>query len=329
MQHLRTLARWGMLAGIFLAASYICQVAFGGVTQLANGMPLGIDLLLFDPLDWFSMKVMVPICAIIVVLEFLLVGWRESSFRRLFYAPDPSARADWAFLLLLVTGLYGALIALSGFALFHYTESVVFGWKGLTLFETWPPWAVVAALYLWRSFFSYWLHRLEHTRWLWPLHKTHHAAREFTTLNFLRSHPLELAWQTFVNAIFLSAFGFTAESITLFQVIVNTHQFINHSNAYGLAPLEKLGIVTPAGHRVHHGIAERFYNRNFGTELNVWDRLFGTYQPPPKDPRQIMLGVDEKRVAYNIDNIAQALWQQALDWLATIHTECARRLRNS
>jgi hypothetical protein len=42
-----------------------------------------------------------------------------------------------------------------------------------------------------------------------------------------------------------------------------------------------------------------------------------------------MLGVDEKRVAYNIDNIARALWQQALDWLATMNAECIRRLRNS
>jgi sterol desaturase/sphingolipid hydroxylase (fatty acid hydroxylase superfamily) len=316
------------LAGIFLAASYACQVTFGGMTQLANREPLGFDLLWIDPFDWSSMKMMVPICTIIMVLELLLVGWRGSSFRRLFYAPDPSARADWAFLLLLVTGLYGALIAISGFALFHYVEFAAFGWKGLTLFETWPLWAVVAALYLWRSFSSYWLHRLEHTRWLWPLHKTHHAARDFTTLNYLRDHPLELAWQTFAHAIFMSALGFTAESIAVFQVIVNTHQFINHSNAYGLAPLEKLGIVTPAGHRVHHGIEERLHNRNFGSSLNIWDRLFGTYEPPPKDPYQIALGVDEKRVDYNIDNIARAMWQQALDWLATINAECARRLRN-
>jgi sterol desaturase/sphingolipid hydroxylase (fatty acid hydroxylase superfamily) len=257
-----------------------------------------------------------------------MVGWRDSSFRRLFIAPDPSARADWGFLLLLVTGLYGGLSALSGFALFHYAGSGVFGWKGLVLFEAWPLWGVVAALYLWRSFFSYWLHRLEHTRWLWPLHKTHHAAREFTTLNYLRSHPIELGWQAFAHAIFLSALGFTAESIAVFEIVVNAQQFINHSNAYALAPLEKLGIVTPAGHRVHHGLDERYYNCNFGELLNVWDHLFGTYMPPPSDPRRILLGVDETRVAYNTDNIAQALWPQALDWLTTLNAECALHWRS-
>jgi sterol desaturase/sphingolipid hydroxylase (fatty acid hydroxylase superfamily) len=101
-------------------------------------------------------------------------------------------------------------------------------------------------------------------------------------------------------------------------MIVNAQQFINHSNAYGLAPLETLGLVTPAGHRVHHGNEERFYNRNFGELLNVWDRLFGTYRPPPGDPREIVLGVDEMHVPYNTNNIARALWPQALDWLAAI-----------
>jgi sterol desaturase/sphingolipid hydroxylase (fatty acid hydroxylase superfamily) len=38
-----------------------------------------------------------------------------------------------------------------------------------------------------------------------------------------------------------------------------------------------LAFVTPSAHRVHHGSNPEYIDKNFGSMLIVWDRLFGTY----------------------------------------------------
>ena len=35
--------------------------------------------------------------------------------------------------------------------------------------------------------------------------------------------------------------------------------------------------MTPSAHRVHHGSNPEYIDKNFGSMLIVWDRLFGTY----------------------------------------------------
>src|SRR5437762_3300749 len=80
---------------------------------------------------------------------------------------------------------------------------------------------------------------------VWPLHTTHHAALESTTLTDLRAHPIERAWQTLAHTIARATVGFPIDASILFEVLANTQQFLNHSNATALAPFEKLGIVTP------------------------------------------------------------------------------------
>jgi sterol desaturase/sphingolipid hydroxylase (fatty acid hydroxylase superfamily) len=36
-------------------------------------------------------------------------------------------------------------------------------------------------------------------------------------------------------------------------------------------------------HRVHHSVIVRETNSNFGFSIPLWDRLFGTYRPQPRD----------------------------------------------
>jgi hypothetical protein len=36
---------------------------------------------------------------------------------------------------------------------------------------------------------------------------------------------------------------------------------------------------TPSHHRVHHGSNRRYIDRNHGSILIVWDKLFGTFEP--------------------------------------------------
>ena len=45
----------------------------------------------------------------------------------------------------------------------------------------------------------------------------------------------------------------------------------------------RLLLITPDMHRVHHSVIVRETNSNFGFNIPLWDRLFGTYRPQPRD----------------------------------------------
>ena len=61
-------------------------------------------------------------------------------------------------------------------------------------------------------------------------------------------------------------------------------------------------------HRVHHSVHMRETNSNFGFNLSLWDRLFGTYRAAPEDGHDRMtIGLAE----YQDDRPSQlgfALW---------------------
>ena len=49
-------------------------------------------------------------------------------------------------------------------------------------------------------------------------------------------------------------------------------------------------------HRVHHSVAADEANSNFGFNLSLWDRLFGTYRDQPRGGHTGMtLGIDDTR----------------------------------
>jgi len=44
-------------------------------------------------------------------------------------------------------------------------------------------------------------------------------------------------------------------------------------------------------HRVHHALHDAEYNSNYGFNLSVWDRLFGSYTAGPRDGhREMQIG---------------------------------------
>jgi hypothetical protein len=50
----------------------------------------------------------------------------------------------------------------------------------------------------------------------------------------------------------------------------------------------RLLLVTPDMHRVHHSTDNAEANSNFGFNLSVWDRLFGTYRHAARLPQESM-----------------------------------------
>jgi sterol desaturase/sphingolipid hydroxylase (fatty acid hydroxylase superfamily) len=73
-------------------------------------------------------------------------------------------------------------------------------------------------------------------------------------------------------------------AVLVFEVLLNATSMFNHSNArlpLNMDRVVRLFVVTPDMHRVHHSVAIKETNSNFGFNLPWWDRLFGTYRDKP------------------------------------------------
>lgn len=135
-------------------------------------------------------------------------------------------------------------------------------------------------------------HRLFHAvPVLWRLHRVHHADMEFDVTTGLRFHPFEMLISMVIKMAAIVALGAPVIAVVVFEVVLNATSLFNHANA-GLPPwLERrvrLFVVTPGMHRIHHSVEGDEMNHNFGFNLSVWDRLFGTYRDAPRGGDQGM-----------------------------------------
>jgi sterol desaturase/sphingolipid hydroxylase (fatty acid hydroxylase superfamily) len=135
--------------------------------------------------------------------------------------------------------------------------------------------------------FAIWLqHLLSHkVAVLWRLHRVHHADVDIDVTTALRFHPIEIGLSILYKIAWVLAFGPSALAVLLFEVVLNSCAMFNHANIDLPRWLERAlrtVIVTPDMHRVHHSIDRGEHDTNYGFNLSVWDRLFGTYTPQPR-----------------------------------------------
>jgi len=151
------------------------------------------------------------------------------------------------------------------------------------------------ALFTVREFADYGMHYLEHKNpVLWELHKVHHSAEVLTPLTAVRGHSLGVAYHAAVGGacsgttagVFMFVFGFSLPE-TLLLGGLTTKAFalgsldpLKHSHfPVRLGPVEWV-LISPHMHQVHHSRLQPHLDKNFGTNLSVFDWLFRTaYRP--------------------------------------------------
>jgi sterol desaturase/sphingolipid hydroxylase (fatty acid hydroxylase superfamily) len=195
---------------------------------------------------------------------------------------------------------------------------------GFGLLSSAPVWVQAPIAVLWRSFTGYWEHRFAHSRWFWDLHKSHHSPADFTVLTAFREHPVEIAFGALIYSITLAPLGLSP--IVVMQVMAGFVPMYLHSKMYGVAWLERLGIATPAGHRLHHSAADEHFDVNFGGTLNIWDRLFGTYVKPYPGVELIPIGVDDSVANHNTERPYAGILVQTGLWLRALRLQAGRLL---
>ncbi|MGA0558055.1 sterol desaturase family protein [Larkinella sp. VNQ87] len=173
--------------------------------------------------------------------------------------------------------LINALLKTSvfGFALFCYQ---ITPWR----FEIhWWSWLLAYALI---DLCNYFAHFIAHKqRVWWATHVTHHSSEH---LNF--STAFRNSWTQHLKLIFFIPAWMSGIDLvvllTCYQINL-LYQFWIHTEMIGKLPRWfEFFFVTPSHHRVHHGSNDRYIDKNFGSSLIIWDRLFGTFQEEDEKP---------------------------------------------
>ncbi len=158
---------------------------------------------------------------------------------------------------------------------------------GLLHWLDWPAWLEFVVALILLDLALYAQHVASHKiPLLWRLHRVHHADVEFDVTTGVRFHPFEIGLSMIYKAAVVIALGADPLAVLVFEIILNGASLFNHSN---LAIPEKLDrvlrlfIVTPDMHRVHHSVIHRETDSNYGFNLSIWDRIFRTYVPQPRD----------------------------------------------
>jgi sterol desaturase/sphingolipid hydroxylase (fatty acid hydroxylase superfamily) len=145
---------------------------------------------------------------------------------------------------------------------------------------------------------------------LWRLHRVHHADPDYDTTTGLRFHPIEILFSMLVKFGAIILLGPPVVAVIIFEVILNGMAMFNHGNVSLPGKLDRwvrFILVTPDMHRVHHSVEDHETNSNFGFNLSIWDRLFGTYIDQPRlghDDMQIGIrGFDQPKDIINLDGL--------------------------
>lgn len=171
-----------------------------------------------------------------------------------------------------------------------------------------PAWLEIAAAIAALDFAIWLQHVMFHAvPALWRLHRMHHADLDYDVTTGARFHPIEILLSMLIKFAAIVVLGPPAVAVLVFEVALNATSMFNHGNVRLPLVLDRvlrLAVVTPDMHRVHHSVEDHETNSNFGFNLSLWDRLFGTYKAQPDAGHERMtIGIREHRDEREVDRL--------------------------
>jgi sterol desaturase/sphingolipid hydroxylase (fatty acid hydroxylase superfamily) len=178
----------------------------------------------------------------------------------------------------------------------------------------WIVASCIAGLFVFKEFVDYSLHYLQHrVPILWELHKVHHSALHLIPLTAKRGHPLEIliggAVAGIASGLALGIcgfiFGLNLPELILSAAVLNKIMTIGsldtlrHSQfALSFGWLDKV-FISPHMHHIHHSSHPHHWDKNFGTNLSIFDWMFGTaYKPSKNEDIAYGIGNEEEEEAH-------------------------------
>lgn len=187
------------------------------------------------------------------------------------------------------------ILPLSALAAADYAQEQGIGL--LQIFQA-NPIVVILAGFLARSLVSWVIHFAMHkVPVLWRLHRVHHSDTQMDVTTTVRFHPLELAVSAPIVAGTVILLGLPPAVVMMFELFDAAIAVFSHANIRLPGWLDRtlrLVIITPLMHRIHHSSWQPETDSNYGATLSIWDRVFGTYVPAPRNGYEAMeIGLEE------------------------------------
>lgn len=128
------------------------------------------------------------------------------------------------------------------------------------------------------EFLPYWYHRVSHGNhpFLWRVHAIHHITPRLNSLKGSWMHPLNTFLNAFTKLLPVLLLGFSEETLVVVSVFSLVIGYLSHANVDARTGFLDFLIATPHVHHFHHSVRPE-EARNYGTNVILWDLLFGTY----------------------------------------------------
>ncbi len=160
--------------------------------------------------------------------------------------------------------------------------------------------AWLAAIVGW-DFIYYWNHRFMHeVRAMWAIHVVHHSGERYNLSTALRQ-PVADVLGVWVPYGWMARLGIRPKLIAQARGINLLYQYWIHTDTIRSLGAGEEVLNTPSHHRVHHGSNQQYIDRNHGSILIIWDRLFGTFQ---REEEPVVYGLTKNINTYNPLRIA-------------------------
>ena len=172
-------------------------------------------------------------------------------------------------------GVLSQLVGVLRLGFAAYVIAWTVGKFGINAWSTdqWWYWVISFVAY---DFCYYWKHRFGHAwRIMWASHVAHHQSQDYNLSTALRQTSTDYIGFVFYLPLYLA--GMPYEVIITVGSLNLVYQFWVHTEHVRTLGVIDFVLVTPANHRVHHAVNERYLDKNYGGVFILWDRLFGTF----------------------------------------------------
>jgi sterol desaturase/sphingolipid hydroxylase (fatty acid hydroxylase superfamily) len=160
------------------------------------------------------------------------------------------------------------------------------------------PWFVAVAGW---DFLYYWNHRFMHeVRALWAIHVVHHSSERYNLSTALRQPVADVLGLWLPYGV-MARFGIRPHVLTQARALNLLYQYWVHTETIRTLGRAEEVLNTPSHHRVHHGSQRQYLDRNHGSILIVWDRLFGTFE---REDERVVYGLTTNIDTYNPVKVA-------------------------
>jgi len=173
-----------------------------------------------------------------------------------------------------------------------------------TLVGAVPVWLQAILLLLVSDLIIWCVHRSFHAvPFLWRFHRIHHSSPHLDWLATARVHPVEQVIFAAATALPMCLVAFSPMAVAIYMGIYTLHANLLHAETrLSFGPLEAI-FTPPRIHHWHHADQAEAYDTNFGSQLVIWDKLFGTaYRPEAERPARF--GVEMAPAENFVDHLA-------------------------